>query len=315
MTRAHTASERAATDRAAAIVGTSPKKARKPQARSLALRDAIAAVAAEYDRLSVRQLYYQLVARGVIEKTEPAYKRVCDASAQMRLDGSLDYRRIADGHRVRRVPFAHDGLTHALADAHGLYRRNFWLDQPVHVEVWCEKDALSGVVYPVADRYGVPYVATRGFPSITLRYESAQALMATGKPAVVFYLGDHDASGQAISGNLEGELRAFGAEVSVERVALNPDQIAAHRLPTRPGKGTDSRHAAFAAQFGDASVELDALPPDVLTDLVDDAIAGEVDAAAWARVAAVEALERGTLASLATVDWEPGVRYGVRDAG
>lgn len=293
-----------------AIVGTSPKNARIPQARNRALRDAIAAVAAEYDRLSVRQLYYQLVARGVIDKKEATYKRVCDASVQMRLDGSLDSRRIVDGHRTRRETFAHDGIGDALADAHGLYRRDFWRDQPIRVEVWSEKDALSGVLFPVADRYGVPYVATRGFPSITLRYESAQALIATGKPAVVVYVGDHDASGRAISDNLEGELRGFGADVTVERVALNPNQITAYRLPTRPGKRSDSRQAAFAARFGDASVELDALPPDILTDLVEDAIRGEIDADAWERMAAVETLERETLASLASADWEPGVRYG-----
>ena len=152
-------------------VRTSPKKARKPQRRSLALREAISDVAAEYDRLSVRQLFYQLVSRGVVEKTEHAYKRVCDAAVQMRLDGSLDFRKVTDGHRSRRLVYAHSSLHEALQSAHDLYRRNYWLDQPRHVEVWCEKDALSGVMQPVCDRYGVPYV-TRGFPSITLLYDS-----------------------------------------------------------------------------------------------------------------------------------------------
>ena len=140
---------------------TSPKKARKPQSRSLPIRAAVVKVVAEYDRMSVRQLYYQLVARGVIDKTEAA---------------------------------------------HLLYRRNYWISQPVHVEVWCEKDALTGVIQPVCERYGVTYVATRGFPSITLRYESARAIAATAKPARIFYFGDHDASGQRISANLEAEL-------------------------------------------------------------------------------------------------------------
>ncbi len=89
---------------------TSPKKARTPQAASLPLRHAIARVASEYERMSVRQLFYQLVARGAVEKTEAAYKRVCDFATQMRLDGSLSYRTIADGHRVRRGVYAHAGL-------------------------------------------------------------------------------------------------------------------------------------------------------------------------------------------------------------
>jgi len=233
------------------IIRSSPKKARTPQRRSLALRAAITVVASEYDRLSIRQLFYQLVARGVIDKTDRAYKRVCDASAQMRLSGELDYRKVVDGHRSRRAVFAHDGIRDALADAHALYRRDYWRSQPQAVEVWCEKDARTGVVQPVCDRYGVTYVATRGFPSMTLRYESAQTLGDIGKPATIFYFGDHDASGRQISDNLEVELRQHGAQVTVERVALNPDHIAAYTLPVRAGKGSDSRQAAFAARYGD----------------------------------------------------------------
>src|SRR5215218_4768300 len=95
-------------------VRTSPKNERTPQRRSLALREAITGIAAEYDRLSVRQLFYQLVSRGVIEKTESAYKRVCDAAVQMRLDGSLDFRKVTDGHRSRRIVYAHSSLHEAL---------------------------------------------------------------------------------------------------------------------------------------------------------------------------------------------------------
>jgi len=292
-----------------AIVRTSPKKARTPQRRSLALRDAIATVAAEYDRLSVRQLFYQLVSRGVIEKSESAYKRVCDAAVQMRLDGSLDYRKVTDGHRSRRLVYAHSSLHEALQSAHDLYRRNYWLDQPRHVEVWSEKDALSGVIQPVCDAYGVPYVATRGFPSITLLYDSALAMAATRKPATVFYFGDHDASGQSISDGLERDLCGFDADAMVRRVALNPNQIAAHSLPTRPGKLTDSRQAGFAARFGGASVELDALPPDRLAALVEQSILSAIDREAWRRVSEIEALEASTLESIALASWVPGFRY------
>jgi hypothetical protein len=292
-----------------AIVRTSPKKARTPQRRSLALRDAISTIAAEYDRLSVRQLFYQLVSRGVVEKTEHAYKRVCDAAVQMRLDGSLDFRKVTDGHRSRRIAYAHSSLHEALRSAHDVYRRNYWLDQSRHIEVWCEKDALSGVIQPVCDRYGVPYVATRGFPSITLLYDSAQAMAATKKPATVFYFGDFDASGQSISDGLENNLRHFGADCHVQRVALNPDQINAYSLPTRPGKLTDSRQAGFAARFGGASVELDALPPNLLTNLVKRSIESAVDREAWRRVSAIEALEADTLESIALAGWVPGFRY------
>jgi hypothetical protein len=244
-----------------------------------------------------------------VEKSESAYKRVCDAAVQMRLDGSLNFRKVTDGHRSRRLVYAHSSLHEALQSAHDVYRRNYWLDQPRHVEVWCEKDALSGVIQPVCDRYGVPYVATRGFPSITLLYDSAQAMAATRKPATVFYFGDFDASGQSISDGLQGNLRHFGADCHVQRVALNPDQINAYSLPTRPGKQTDSRQAGFAARFGGASVELDALPPDLLTGLVELSIEAEIDVEVWERVAETEALEASTLESIALAGWVPGLRY------
>ena len=295
------------------IPRTRPKNARRPQARSLPLRDAIAAVAAEYDRMSVRQLFYQLVSRGVIPKTEGAYKRVCDASAQMRLDCSLGYRKIADGHRPRRAVWWHGGLREALEETHRLYRRNYRLDQPVTVEVWSEKDALSGVLLPVCDAWGVTDVATRGFPSITLRYASAVALAEAGNPAMVLYLGDHDASGRQISDNVEEELRQHGADVTVERLALDPPQIRSYALPTRPGKQSDSRHAAFAARFGGASVELDALPPDARTEIVNAAIVELVDRDRWHAAQAVERLERATLGSLAVLDLAPGETITLRD--
>ena len=265
--------------------------------------------------MSVRQLFYQLVSRKAIEKTESAYKRVCDVSAQMRLDGSLDYRKIVDGHRARRVGWRFDGLAEALENTHQLYRRNYWLDQPKAVEVWCEKDALTGVILPTCDRYGVPYVATRGFPSITLIYESAQEMIARGKRTVVYYFGDHDASGRAISQNLESDLQAHGANVKVYRMALEPWQIQEYDLPTRPGKTSDSRHARFAARYGDASVELDALPPNVLTQWVGDCIRQEIDAETWSKTRQIERLEQETLKSIAALPVEPGVYYSLNSQG
>lgn len=293
------------------ILQTSPKKARKPQARTKPLWDAITTVAAEYERMSVRQLFYQLVSRRAVDKTEAAYKRVCDVSAQMRLAGALDYRKIVDGHRSRRVGWQFDSMSEALENTHELYKRNYWLDQPTYVEIWCEKDALTGVIEPVCRDYGVPYVATRGFPSITLLYESAAQMKLRGKDTRVYYFGDHDASGRAISANLERDMRAHGAWVSVERVALEPEQIEYYKLPTRPGKATDSRHARFAQRYGDASVELDALPPNILEQYVRMMIEHNIDRESWQRTKQIEALERETLASIAAMPLKAGTTYAL----
>lgn len=261
--------------------------------------------------MSVRQLFYQLVARGQVEKTDRAYKRVCDFSAQMRVDGTLDYGKIVDGHRTRQGVYAHNGLHDALTSSHLLYRRNYWTNQRKLVEIWCEKDALSGVIRPICEEYGVTYVACRGFPSITLRYESALVFRRAEKPVQIYYFGDHDPSGRAISDNLEGELRQHGADVTVRRVALEPLHIRHLGLPARVGKRSDSRLPRFAAEYGNACVELDALPPSMLVRMVKESIMGEIDWQEWVRMMAVEEAERKTLASLASVPWEAGHEYSL----
>jgi hypothetical protein len=293
----------------AEIITASRRKVRKPQKRTRVLWDQIMSVVGEYERMSVRQLFYQMVSRGYVEKVEEEYDRVQETSVQMRLAGVLPYRKIVDGGRERRQYPTYSDMDEALANTANVYRRNHWITQEYHVEVWCEKDALSGIIGPICNQYGVTYVACRGFPSLTIRYESAQEFIRQGKPAIVFYFGDHDASGRSISSNLEEELRQHGAFVSVIRMALEPAQIAAHSLPTRPNKKTDSRRRKFAEEFGDASVELDALPPDVLADMVRESIESTIDVDEWNRITEIEALERMTMESLADAGFEPGSTY------
>lgn len=278
------------------ILCTSPKKARKPQGRTLPLMDAITEIVREYDRMTIRQLYYQLVSRGSIEKTEAAYRRVCDISGQMRIAGTLPYGKIADGNRQRRHVAQWGGPAELLEVATVQYRKDRWEQQGWHVEVWCEKDALSGVLLPVCEQWGVTYVATRGNPSMTLIYESAMFMAALPQPTLIVYVGDHDASGRGISDRLEAQFAQHTEGVAVTRVALNPDQIREYRLPTRPSKQTDSQHAKFAAAFGDASVEVDALPPDVLTEIVAGEIIGMIDAHKWQAAGEAERRERQSLA-------------------
>jgi len=275
---------------------TSPKKkGRTPNRRTIALVAAIMAIADEYDRMTIRQLYYQLVSRGVIEKTEQAYKRVCDVSANMRVRGDLPYGKIADGSRQRRRASQWRSARDLMESAVNQYRKDYWLHQPEHIEVWCEKDALSGVLLPLCDQWGVHYVAARGNPSITLIYESAIDMFDHEQPDTIVYVGDHDASGRGISDRLEEQFAMHEIDVVVERVAVNPDQIAAYGLPTRPGKKSDSQQAKFAAEFGDASVEVDALPPNVLTDIVTQAITSRIDWEKWIADARSEEVERASL--------------------
>lgn len=273
------------------------KRVRKPQQRTLPLHRAILAVVAEYDRMSVRQLFYQLVTRGHIEKTESAYDRVSKQCAALRRAGELPYAKIVDGHRDRQYG-AYDDLSDALDAWQNVYRRDLWTGQRDRVEVWCEKDALSGIIAPVCREYRVTYVAVRGFASLSLIYMSAQEMIASGRHTHLYYFGDHDSSGRNINESVANELYALGAPVTLRRMAIEPYQIAEYGLPTRPNKESDKRHAKFVAEYGDAAAELDALPPSVLTDLVRQCIVAHIDPQRWRDQMRIEQAERETLSKM-----------------
>lgn len=276
-------------------IQTSPKKARKPQARTLALRKDVLSVIALAVRWTLRQLFYQCVVHGVLEKSEQAYKRLSDHLVQMRLDGTVPFERIVDGHRMRRNLGGWASPYEAIEALIDQYTYDRWEDQSAMVEIWCEKDALSGQILPVCEEYGVTYVACKGFASISLAHETAKLFARRAKPTYVYYFGDFDPSGMHIDRSLSERLRQFGAKVTVERIALLPHQVELYQLPTRPTKKSDSRSAGFVREFGDASIELDALPPDVLESLVRKVIERHIDQDAWARGALVENLHRETL--------------------
>jgi hypothetical protein len=253
----------------------------RPRAKTLELWDAISSVVADYERMTVRQLFYQLVSREHIDKTEREYKRVSRTSVNMRRAGALPYKKIVDNNRDKVTARTQTGLVDALEDMAADYRRDPWLAQPRYVEVWVEKDALSGIIQPICTNHFVPFLACRGFTSETVRHITARKIITSEKPATILYLGDHDPSGRAMGDGLAEQLRGHGADVTVQRIALEPDQIRQYNLPTRPSKKSDSRHHRFVEEYGNASVELDALPPDVLEALVTNAIASLIDVTAW----------------------------------
>jgi hypothetical protein len=232
----------------------------------------------------------------------------------MRRAGVLPYSKICDNARERRSIYQYGGLRAALEEWHTTYRRNYWSDQSTHVEVWCEKDALTPIINPVCQRYGVTFCAIRGFDSESFIWTSAQDLRRIGKPTHVHYLGDHDPSGWFIAENLEGRLRDFGAEATVFHLGVNPRQVTEMRLPTRPGKRSDTRYRAFVERFGsDRCTEVDAIRPTMLQTMVERAILDEIDGESWMRMERVEELERQSLSNVIEMfgNVEPGTTYSV----
>jgi hypothetical protein len=287
-------------------------KTHRPRPKTLAFWAALKRVLAPFDVISVRGAYYQAEMAGLIGKTDEDYDRVQRALLAMRRAGVLPYAKICDNSRERRSIYQYSGLRAALEEMQGTYRRNYWIAQPIHVEVWCEKDALTPVINPVCQEYGVTFCAIRGFDSESFTYTSAQDLLRIGKPTRILYLGDHDPSGWFIAKGLEPDLKTFGVEVTVDHLGVHPHQVATMGLPTRPAKRSDTRFPAFFREFeSDHCTEVDAIPPTELRALVRQGIEQHIDFDSWGRMGRVEKLERETLQNVVDIfgDVAPGTQY------
>ena len=241
--------------------------------------------------MTVRQIFYRLVSAGMVDKTEGEYNQaVIRLLTEMRLDGVLPFDWIADNTRWMRKPDSFASIGAAIRKTAEFYRQALWRDLPVYCEVWLEKEALAGVLVDVTAKYDVPLMVTRGYASLSYLHSAAEAIAAKGKPAYVYYFGDHDPSGQDISANVERRLREFapGAEIHFERVAVTPDQIAGWNLPTRPTKQSDTRARGFVGE----STEVDAIEPDQLRELTRDCIERHIPEGHMDAVTAAEKSER-----------------------
>lgn len=269
----------------------STKRARRSKAEIETIRGALYDAAERNRPATVRQIFYQLVSQGVIPKSEAAYKgTVVRLLTQMRKEGDIPFRWIADNSRWMRKPDSHDNLQAALEDSVEYYRRNLWRDTDARVEIWLEKEALSGVLYPVTAQWDVPLMVCRGYPSLSFLYEAAEAIGDSDKETWLYYFGDRDPSGIDIPRHVEESIRDLApcTDVHFECVAVTEAQIVAWNLPTRPTKQTDSRAKAFRGE----SVEVDAIEPGVLRALVESCIEEHMDADALERNRVTEEAER-----------------------
>jgi hypothetical protein len=274
------------------------KRARRTRAEIDNIKRHIAAVLLSDPPMTIRQLFYQLVSLGVIAKTEQEYKgTVVRLAAEMRRTGELDFRLIADNTRWMRKPKTYSSLEAMLQRTAQTYRRAVWDNQDAYVEVWLEKDALAGVLYPVTSAWDVPLMVTRGYPSLSFLHSAAEEIAAEDRPTFLYHLGDHDPSGIDIPRTVEEGIRELApdAEITFERIAVLPHQIEEFGLQTRPTKSTDARSRKFQGE----SVEVDAIPASTLREMVEWHICMHIDDGAYEQLKAVEAAERETLERMA----------------
>jgi hypothetical protein len=285
------------------VYGTSPiKRTRRSRAEIEALDAALVEIVDEFGPVTVRQVFYQAVNRGLVPKSEAkGYRVVQRRLVALRESWEIAHGSIVDGTRYVHGYRRYHELDEFTTYAAGLYRKDYWATSEVNVEVWLEKDALKGVLVPtVVSECGLGLHVTRGFASITYLQEAADDIERDERPTYVYVLTDFDPSGVSIAQKVEEELtaRAPLSDITVKRLAVDREQIERWNLPTRPTKATDTRAAKFRRLHGTDSVKLDAIPPDELRKLVKDAIDSHMEPWRLEQFRMVEREERQTLRSM-----------------
>ena len=282
--------------------------------------------------LTLRQLYYQFVSRNWLANTERNYKRLGDIVSDARLAGELDWDHIVDRTRAVRSLAHWDNPADIIRAVARQYREDKWAAQDTYLEVWIEKEALAGVLESVCPANDVPYFSCKGYTSSSSLWQAAQRVgeqIRKGKKAVVIHLGDHDPSGIDMTRDIEDRMSMFiaqdvlgascwdyddadylrdhyrelaGEHLTIERIALNMDQVNTYNPPPNPAKITDSRAADYIRRFGQSSWELDALDPATLVGLIQATIDSHKDPAVWQDSVTAEARQRATL-QLVSQNW------------
>lgn len=272
------------------------------QQKSLELLEQVQKVIASYDfALTLRQIYYQLVAKQIIPNRQKYYLKLSRLCVIGRDQEILSEDAFADRLREVDKPESWDDLSDFMETVKEAYVKSKWNNQATYVEIWTEKDALRGVISPITHGYDVPLLVVRGHVSKTAIYESYKRFdrkVDEGKECHLYYFGDFDPSGIAIYKSLVERLKHFktkGDNISFRRIALTPQQIAHYNLPRDTAKKSDPNYKKFVAQYGDNVVELDSLPPDVLKNLIKNSIVANIDGEALEQVQKIEQQEQRKL--------------------
>jgi hypothetical protein len=266
------------------------KKVRGMARASLDLIEAMKVITKAAHPITGRGVGYKLFAAGLIPSMDDM-KRVYRLLKEARERGMIPWSWIVDETReLERCPSWNDAADYA--DVMGrAYRRDHWNQQPVRVEVWSEKGTIRGVLAPVLNRYGVGFRVMHGFNSASAVYDAAQD--CEGRPLIALYVGDYDPSGLCMSEHdLPNRFTKYGGDhVILERIALRTEHT--RELPSFPAsdKKKDTRYKWFVRNYGERCWELDAMDPNELRDLVEEAIRKEIEPEAWERSTVVEKAE------------------------
>lgn len=230
--------------------------------------------------LTLRQLYYQLVSRGIIENKVAEYRNLSAILGKGRMAGIVDWDAIEDRTRVPMIQYSADNPKDAIYDIINQYKVDRMRDQDVYLEIFVEKDALSGVLSRIANKYHIKLMVNKGYSSISAMHDSALRWIDAskrGKTSYLLYVGDHDASGIDMIRDIKDRFSEFGADVKIKHIALLDEQIEKYNPPPNPTKLSDPRAATYIKKYGKTCWEVDALKPELLNSLVENQIVSLID--------------------------------------
>jgi len=268
------------------------------QKSSLILIEQVQKIISSYDfALTLRQIYYQLVAKKIIPNEQRYYKKLSRICVMGRNEGILSEEGFAD--RLREVDKLSSwaDLNQFMETVKRSYHKDKWQNQDKYIEIWTEKDALRSVLTEITYQYDVSLMVARGQLSRTAIYEAFNRYkIQSDKECYLYYCGDFDPSGLSIYESIKERLEKFGVFIKYERIALTEEQIKKYQLPSDPAKQSDPNYNKFVSLYGsDMVVELDSLPPDVLRDIIKDCISKNIDAGLLAQVQKEETKEQDKL--------------------
>ncbi len=256
-------------------------------------------------KLTARQVYYQFVSRDWLENNVKNYKNLTVLLTDARYAGKVDWSSIEDRGREPSVPSDWSNIEGLVETAIRAFRLPRWRGQEHYVELWVEKQALAGILQPLANKHHVTLMVNKGYSSASAMKDAAERMIdacqeesdeGSQKTPILFYLGDHDPSGEDMVRDIRDRLIEFGVEdLDVRKLALTMAQINKWNPPPNPAKLTDSRAKAYIEEFGDKSWELDALPPRELTRLIQNAFTSVIDQPLMDAMIAEEEEERSLL--------------------
>ncbi|MCK4787450.1 MAG: hypothetical protein KAV87_27075 [Desulfobacteraceae bacterium] len=262
-----------------------------PQSKTYALLDIAGEIIIEYRAqgytLTLRQLYYQLVARDIIPNKERSYKNLSNTITKARMAGMIDWEAIEDRNRSCSGYLHEEDPLEPIRTLPHAIQFDQWARQEDYVEVWVEKEALGNVISKACNPYMVPHMSCKGYLSASEAWRAGRRFMRKldqGKRCHLIHLGDHDPSGLDMTRDNRERIDIFSelpGGVEVDRIALNMDQVKQYDPPPNPTKLTDSRSGDYVKRFGRSCWELDALKPEIMVDLIQGKITEKIDFAIW----------------------------------